>query len=137
MARAHLEQALALFGPQQHRAHAFHYGQDPQVIGLADLACVLWVLGYPDQAWQRSHEALTLAYTVDHAYTRGLVHFFAAWSAQLRRDLHAKAAQATMALTLAQEHAFPYLAALAVLLQGWAVAMQGQTAAGSPRSGRG
>ena len=70
-ARAHLEQALALFDPQQHRAHAVLYEQDPQVTGCADLACVLWMLGYPDQAWQRSHETLTVAQ--GHKILRGIV----------------------------------------------------------------
>ena len=43
-ARAHFEQALALVDSPQHRAHIVLYGQDPQTIGLADLACILWVL---------------------------------------------------------------------------------------------
>jgi predicted ATPase/class 3 adenylate cyclase/DNA-binding winged helix-turn-helix (wHTH) protein len=129
-ARAHLEQALALFDPQQHRAHAALYGQDPQLMGCAILACVLWVLGYPDQAWQRSHEALMVAQTVDHAYSQGLAHFFAALLARLRRDLSATAAHTAAVLTLAQKHAFQHLAAIGLLLQGWAVSMQGQAAAG-------
>ena len=129
-ARTHLEQALALFDPQQHRAHAFLYGHDPQVIGLAHLACILWVLGYPDQARQRIHEAQTVVQTVDHSYSRGLVHFFAAWFSQLSRNPQATATQAETVLTLAHEHAFHYLAALGRLFQGWAIAMQGQAAEG-------
>jgi predicted ATPase len=129
-ARIHLEQALALFDPEQHRAHAWYYGQDPQVVGLADLACVLWMLGYPDQAWQRSHEALTVAETVDHIYSQGLVHFFAAWCAQLCRNPQVTAVQAAAVLTLAHEHAFASLGAMGMVFQGWAVAMQGQVAAG-------
>jgi predicted ATPase len=129
-ARTHLEQALALYDPAQHRAHAVLYGQDPQVVGLADLACLLWVLGYPDQARQRRHEALTVAQTVDHAYSQGLVHFFAAWVAQLCRDPQATAVQAAAVLTLAQAHGFQFLATLGQVFQGWAVAMQGQATAG-------
>ena len=30
-ARAHLEQGIALYDPQQHHTHAFRYGQDPGV----------------------------------------------------------------------------------------------------------
>src|SRR5262249_40865848 len=59
-ARAHLEKGIALYDPQQHRSHAFLYGQDPGVACLSDTALTLWVLGYPDQALQRSHEALAL-----------------------------------------------------------------------------
>ena len=130
VARTHVEQALVLFDPKQHRVHAVLYGHDPQVACLADLACILWVLGYPDQARQRSHEALTMAQTVDHVYSRALVHFFAAWSAQLRRHPQDTLAQAAAVLTLAQEHAFSYLEAMGRVFQGWAVAMQGQVAEG-------
>ena len=52
-ARAHLEQGIALYDPQQHRSHAFLYGQDPGVMCLSYAALVLWYLGYPDQALQR------------------------------------------------------------------------------------
>ena len=129
-ARTRFEKALALVDSPQHLAHIVLYGQDPQTIGLADLACILWVLGYPDQAMQRGHEALTVAQTVDHMYSLALAHFFAAWCAQLRRDLPATATHAAAALTLAQEHAFHYLAALSLVFQGWAIAMQGQAAEG-------
>ena len=57
-AQAHLEQGIALYDPQQHRAHAFRYGQDPGVVCRSYAASTLWYLGYPDQALQRSHEAL-------------------------------------------------------------------------------
>jgi predicted ATPase len=129
-ARTHLEQALTLFDPQQHRAHAFVYGHDPQVVGLADLACILWVLGYPDQAREQIQEALAVGQTVDHAYSRALAHFFTAWCAQLCHDPLAAATQAAVVLTLAHEHAFQYLVAMSLVLQGWAIAMQGQTAEG-------
>ena len=50
-ARTHLEQGIALYDPQQHRAHAFLYGgHDPCVCCLGFAAWCLWMLGYPDQA---------------------------------------------------------------------------------------
>ena len=60
-ARAHLEQGRALYNLQQHRSHAFLYGYDSGVHGLAFEALALWYLGYPDQALRRIHDALTLA----------------------------------------------------------------------------
>jgi len=60
-AQVHLEQGIALYDAQQHRAHAFRYGQDPGVFCRGYAAVTLWWLGYPDQALQRSYEALTLA----------------------------------------------------------------------------
>ncbi len=65
-ARAHLEQGIALYNPQQHRTHAFLYGQDPGMGCRVYVAFVLWVLGYPDQALQRSQEGLSLAHELSH-----------------------------------------------------------------------
>src|SRR5262249_33839393 len=45
-AREHLEQGIALYDPQQHRSHAFLYGQDPGVACLTFAARALWLLGY-------------------------------------------------------------------------------------------
>src|SRR5262249_18525153 len=55
-ARSHLVQALTFYDPQQHRPLAFLYGQDQGVICHSWAALVLWLLGYPDQALQQSHE---------------------------------------------------------------------------------
>ena len=71
-AQAHFAQGIALYDPQQHRAHAFRYGQDPGVFCRAYAAVTLWWLGYPDQALQRSHEALTLARELAHPFSLGI-----------------------------------------------------------------
>jgi hypothetical protein len=49
-ARAHFEQAVALYNPAQHRPLTFQYGQDPGPAGLALGALDLWLLGYVEQA---------------------------------------------------------------------------------------
>jgi len=59
-ARAHFEQGMALYDSQQHRSLAFLYGENPGVACLSRLANALWILGYPDQALERSREALSL-----------------------------------------------------------------------------
>jgi predicted ATPase len=65
-ARTHLEHAIALYNPQHYHSHAFLYGQDPGVTSFSFAARVLWLLGYPDQACKRNHEALTLAQKLAH-----------------------------------------------------------------------
>src|SRR5262249_15634077 len=57
-AREHLEQVVQLYDERQHREHAFRYGQDPGVVASIRLALVLWFLGYPDRALERSEQAL-------------------------------------------------------------------------------
>ena len=51
-ARAHLEQGVALYAPQQPPSLAWRYGQDPGVVCYDYTSRVLWQLGYPDQARQ-------------------------------------------------------------------------------------
>ena len=69
-ARTHLEQGIALSDPQRHATpHAIpgamrNYG----VSCRAMVAWVLWGLGYPDQAVQRSQEALTMAHALAHPF---------------------------------------------------------------------
>ena len=43
--------------------------QDPRVTCLSYAALALWYLGYPDQALERSHEALTLAQELSHPFS--------------------------------------------------------------------
>ena len=62
------EQGIALYDPQQHRSHAFLYGQDPGV------ACLSVRLGSV-AAWlsraspEEDHEALTLAQELSHPFS--------------------------------------------------------------------
>ena len=58
-ARSHLEQVHTLYNPQQHRQQVAT-GQEPGMLGLSYAARVLWLLGFPDQALQRSDAALSL-----------------------------------------------------------------------------
>jgi predicted ATPase len=45
-AHTHLEQALALYNPQQHRGQAFQSGHDAGVACYSHVARTLWPLGY-------------------------------------------------------------------------------------------
>ena len=85
-AREHLAQGKALYDPQQHRAHAILYGQDPGVVCLSFASRTLWLLGYPDQALQRSQEALTLARELSHPFSLAFALFFAAMLHQYRGE---------------------------------------------------
>ena len=68
-ARAHFTQGLALYDPQQHRTHAFSYGQDPGMLCLSYMSWIQWLLGYPDAALMRSQEALILAQQQAHPFS--------------------------------------------------------------------
>jgi predicted ATPase len=129
-ARAHLEQGMALYHPQQHRAHAFLYGYDSGVHGLAFGAWALWYLGYPDQAPRRVHDALRLAQEVSHPFSLGFALAFAAWLHQLRREGPAAHERAAALMALATAQGFPFWDSWGTVLRGWAVAEQRQCAEG-------
>src|SRR5262249_3157241 len=103
-ARKHLEQAIELYDPDQHRSHTFVYGQDPGVISLSWASIPLWHLGYPDQALRRNDEALALARVVAHPFSLAFPLFFAAWVRDLRKEwsLAKERAEATIALSTEQ-----------------------------------
>ena len=50
------------------RSHTFRYGCDPGRMCLSLAARTLWLLGYADQARQRSHELLTLIEELSHPF---------------------------------------------------------------------
>jgi TOMM system kinase/cyclase fusion protein len=121
---AHFEQGIALYNPQQHRDHAFRYGQDPGVICRAYAALTLWWLGYPDQAIQRSHEAMTLARELEHPFSLGIALVFAAWLHQFRREGQLAQERAEAGIAVATEQRFTVLRAQGTIFRGWALAQQ-------------
>ena len=125
-AREHLEQALACYRPEQHALLAFRTGRDPGVVCLSGLGLVLWALGYPDQALQRSREALTLARKISHSVSLTIALSWAAAVYWSRRESQAAGEVAEAAITLATEQGFPSGAALTTPYQGWALVEQGQ-----------
>src|SRR5262249_1753268 len=83
-ARIHLEQGIALSTPQGDAPPHISPGGNRHdgVSCRVMMALVLWMLGYPDQAVQRSQEALTLAHALAHPYSLAYTLFV---SAVLRR----------------------------------------------------
>src|SRR5215475_1935931 len=130
MARRSLEQSIALYNLAQHRSLAFLYGQDHGVACLSYAAWVLWLLGYPDQALQRSQEALSLAQKLAHPFSRALALNFAALLRLYRREGQAAQAQAETLIALSVEQGFVLYCAHGTILRGGALAVQGQGEAG-------
>jgi class 3 adenylate cyclase/predicted ATPase len=129
-ARAYLEQGIALYDPQQHRALAFRYGRDPGVDCRDYTAWALWMLGYPDQAVARIHEALPMAQELSHPFTLAATLILAAILDQFCREVDTVQARAAAAVALSTEHGFPYFLAVGTILRGWTLAIQGQGEAG-------
>jgi predicted ATPase len=125
-ARAHSEQSIALYDPQQHRSLAFLYGDDPGVLCLSYAAGALWSLGYPEQALKRSHEALTLAQELSHPSSLAFALSWAAMLHQYRWEGQAAQERVEATIALSTEQGFPYWLTFGTILRGWVLAEQGQ-----------
>jgi class 3 adenylate cyclase/predicted ATPase len=125
-ARQHLEEGIARYTRDQRRALVFRTGVDPGVTCRAYAALALWLLGYPDQALVRLHDALALAHELSHPYSLAYARCIAAWIYQFRRDVQAVHEHAEAAVALATEQGFPFWVAWGTGMRGWALAMQGQ-----------
>ena len=69
LACQHFEQSLAVYDLEQHLPLAFRYGLEIGATANAYWAWSLWLLGYPDQALERSRQTLALLEQVKHPYT--------------------------------------------------------------------
>jgi predicted ATPase/class 3 adenylate cyclase len=124
LARLHYEQALTLYDPGQRYAAIVRYGADVGVWRLSQLAHVLWVLGYPDQALVRNRAALTLAQEIAHPYTTASVWLNNMLLRQFRREAQAVQQQADALIVLCNEQGFSSDLAVASGFRGWALAQQ-------------
>src|SRR5262249_3663219 len=129
-ARAHFEQALALYDPRQRRAAIARYGADLGVSGLSLLANISWLLGYPDQARKRSRAALILAQEIDHPWNTAVIWIWNTTFHQFLREAQAVQQQAEAVIALSNEQGFSSLLAGAIVRRGWALVEQRQAEEG-------
>ena len=86
---------------------------------------VLWVLGYPAQAMERMHEALTPARELAHPPMLANILYWVAWLHQCRREGPLARERAEACITLATEHGLAAMGALGTQVRGWALTVQG------------
>jgi predicted ATPase len=131
--RLQFEQALKLYDPSQHRAHAFLYGLDPAVFCLCKITWLLWFLGFPDQALEKVEELLGFARQVSHPHSLVLTLFHASTVHYLRREWDSALRFAEESATLCIEQGFASLLGQADASVGRAMAEQGHTEEGIAR----
>jgi transcriptional regulator with AAA-type ATPase domain/predicted ATPase len=126
----HLEEGIARYTPDQRRAPMFRTGQDLGVGCRVYVARTLWLLGYPEQALTRVHEARTLAHELAHPYSLASARCWVITVYQFCRDVPAVHEHAEAAVTLATEQGYPHWIAHGTSVHGWALALQGQSEEG-------
>jgi tetratricopeptide (TPR) repeat protein len=120
-ARAHFEQRIALYEPRQ---------RGSMVHSLSYVTYILWVLGYPHQALQRTHEALTLAQAWSNPFSLYLALYHAGQMHRLHREVHAVQERTEAAMALAAELGLARRLPMTVHQWGWVLAAQGRSAEG-------
>src|SRR4029450_5556524 len=104
--------------------------KDPGVTCLSFFARALRILGYPDQAVERSEQAITVARTTAHAASIAETMIWRAEIALLRREVQDARERAAAALALATEHGVPTWTGHATIVEGLALSEQGHSAEG-------
>jgi class 3 adenylate cyclase/tetratricopeptide (TPR) repeat protein len=127
--RSHLEKALALCDRCFHRALTHQAGSDPKVNAQAWLGNVLFCLGYPDQALERSRAAIADARRLAHPPSL-------AGSLALGIRLHLLVKDSTVLgdrvdqlIAVTTEGGFPHWRSLETIARGWVKAKKGDIAA--------
>jgi class 3 adenylate cyclase/predicted ATPase len=124
-ARTHLEQSLAAYDPERHKALAVMQGIDHKVIASNFLALTQFVLGEPDAALACQQAALAHAEQMDHAHSKTQALVFGCLLLTLRGDWPAIPAWAERAIELAQRRGFPLMEGGARFFLGAAQAFGG------------
>jgi predicted ATPase len=101
-----------------------------RVMSLTTGALVLWLLGYPEQALQREHEALTLAQELAHPHSLASALLAGGWLHKFRREGQAAQARAEASIALSTEQGFAEVWAVGTIQRGWALTEQGQVEEG-------
>ncbi|MCX6032602.1 MAG: AAA family ATPase [Chloroflexi bacterium] len=130
-ARSHLEQGVALCDPQSTSSLTTIFGADLGVTGLSWLAWVLWDLGYPEQAFRRSQEALARATELAHPFSVGLALTVACLPlAVFRSDDRAVRAHLAALAKISEGQENALFRIWHTIYSGWLQARQGETVAG-------
>ena len=124
-ALAHLEAGIERYQPQHHPVPAFlHYVAEPGMTLLAYSAPLLWCIGYPSQAEERIHQAVSIGKDTNHPFSEAVSLHFKTVLYQYRGEAEEVNTSATQMLQICQEHGFSAWEAAARVLKGWAFAAQ-------------
>jgi len=105
---------------------------DPRVTGRLLRSHVLALTGPFEQSHHLAAAGLELARRIEHPFTEAVALALVAFSAVLGRRPEAAQAAAEATIEFCTARAFSHLVATAVGVQGWAMAVRGDAAAGLP-----
>jgi len=134
VARAHLEESIALYEPQRHQTHELLYaGTDPGVFALGYLSLVLGSLGYWERGRARAQEGLQLARELSHPFSIATALNWVAIDRLFTGEPQRALEQSEALIALATEHGFPRFLGGGTIFQAWALVELGRVEEGLTR----
>ena len=126
--RSHLEAVLALYDPIPHRTRVQEAAFHPHVSSQAELAIVLFCLGFPDQALAQSNAAIAEARTLAHPPSLAVSLAANARLLSLVRGNTPLDDRAAQLVAVTTEQGFPYWGAQGTIWLGWVQVKNGDMA---------
>ena len=130
LAQQHSEQGITFYDPKLHSSYTSRYGHDPKVASLSHSSRILWLLGYPDQALQRSNEALAVADISTHRQSQAFALFLAAYLHECRGEWPMTQERSEAAINIARELELANWPTWSTIMRGRALAEQGHVGEG-------
>ena len=124
----HLERAITLYNPAEHRALAMRFGQDAGVHALTYRAWALWLTGRPASALAACKRALEAAREIGQAATLMNTLALTGFTNLFCGNYGTANLQAEEVLGLAEEKGLMYWTAYAKWIPGWTALLCGNTA---------
>ena len=116
--RAHLDQAIALYDPAEHRPLATRFSADAKVVVLCFRSLACWMLGYPEAALADAERALNYARKIGQAATLLLALFVTSMTFAYCGGYATAKAETDELAALAGEKGTLFWKALGMLQQG-------------------
>jgi predicted ATPase len=124
--RAHLDRAVALYDPAEHRPLSTRFGQDARMSALCWRSLALWLLGYPEAALTDADQALRGAREMSQAVTLIFAQVYASVIHICCGIYDAANAQLDEVGALADEKGILFWNILAKLEKGWTFSLTGK-----------
>ena len=122
----HLNQAVAMYQPEQHRGLTTRFSQDIGISALSFRSWTLWHLGYPDAAVKDAKELLAKARDLGEVTTLT----YALFHVVIPEVLSGRVAEAEVRLdelmSLTERHGLFFWKSLGLFLQGWCLYLSGR-----------
>jgi predicted ATPase len=124
-ALSHLDRAITLYRPEEHRELAFRFGADIGITAQCVRAWALWHAGYPDQARRALKEGVEQARQSVHRHTLAYALIYMGLTATSARWANETEEAADELVSLTREHGFALFLGYGLLLRGGALTIRG------------